>query len=125
MPITLNREQRDAIYSQLRTDITGFNDIELNLRAGDFDAARRQSQRMADDARLLDDLGWEDDPGREEFTLTMPPADLARLLSRLNDDGAHLARAHVLDPMEEREHPAELLLAQTTYSAALAQLVAE
>ncbi|HEX2072098.1 MAG TPA: hypothetical protein VHF90_10675, partial [Thermoleophilaceae bacterium] len=61
MPITLNREQRDAIYSQLRTDITGFNDIELNLRAGDFDAARRQSQRMADDARLLDDLGWEDD----------------------------------------------------------------
>ncbi len=37
-------------------------------------------------SRLLDDLGWEDDPGRDEFTLTMPPADLARLLSRLNDD---------------------------------------
>ncbi|NLT07105.1 MAG: hypothetical protein GXY03_12445 [Solirubrobacterales bacterium] len=47
MAITLNREQRDAMYSQLRTDITGFNDIELNLRAGDFDAARRQSQRMS------------------------------------------------------------------------------
>lgn len=125
MPITLNREQRDAIYSQIRTDITGFNDIELNLRAGDFDAARRQSQRMSDDARLLDDLGWEDDPGRDEFTLTMPPADLARLLNRLNDDAGHLVRAHVLDPIEEREHAAELLLAQSTYSAALAQLVCE
>lgn len=80
---------------------------------------------MADDARLLDGLGWEDDPVREEFTLTMPPADLARLLSRLNDDAGHLVRAHVLDPIEEREHAAELLLAQTTYSAALGQLVAE
>jgi hypothetical protein len=77
---------------------------------------------MSDDARLLDDLGWEDDLGREEFTLTMPPADLARLLSRLNDDAGHLVRAHVLDPIEEREHAAELLLAQTTYGVALAQL---
>jgi hypothetical protein len=125
MAITINREQRDAIYSQIRTDITGFNDIELDLRAGHFDAARQQSQRMTDDARLLDDLGWEPDPGRDEFTLTMPPADLARLLGRLNDDAGRLVRAHILDPIEEREHAAELLIAQTTYSTALAQLVAE
>ena len=73
MPITLNREQSDAIYSQLRTDITGLNDIELNLRAGDSDAG-------------------------------------------------HLVRAHVLDPIEEREHAAQLLLAQPTHSTALAHL---
>ena len=46
-------------------------------------------------------------------------------LGRLNDDAGRLVRAHVLDPIEEREHGAELLIAQTTYSAALAQLGAE
>lgn len=80
---------------------------------------------MTDDARLLDDLVWEPDPGRDEFTLTMPPADLARLLGRLNDDAGRVVRAHILDPIEEREHAAELLVAQTTYSAALAGLVVE
>ena len=44
----------------------------------------------------------------------MPPVYLARLLSSLNDDAGALIRAHVLDPIQEREHAAELLSAKLT-----------
>ena len=82
--ITINRSERDAIYQEVLTDLTGVGDIDIALRNDDYETARRYRRRFEDDMRLLDDLGWEPDQDRDEFELTMPPDGLARVLERLN-----------------------------------------
>jgi hypothetical protein len=38
--ITIDRKQRDAIYQEILTELTGSGDIWAELHAGDYDAAR-------------------------------------------------------------------------------------
>jgi hypothetical protein len=56
MAITIDRAQRDAIYSQIRNDLSGVDDISRLLDGGDIEAALRHRRWFEDDMRLLDDL---------------------------------------------------------------------
>jgi len=80
MAITIDRTARDALYEEVLTELTGSGDVWAEMQAGDYDAARRTRDRLLDDMRLLDDIGWEPDPDRELFELTMDAPDLARAL---------------------------------------------
>jgi hypothetical protein len=56
-------------------------------------------ERLADDLRLMEDLGWASEPDQEAVELTMPPEKLAGTLKRLRRD----ARRVPLSPRHERE----------------------
>lgn len=98
--ITLDREQRDAVYSELVLDLSGTGDIRINLDGDDYDAARRLRRRYEDDMRLLDDLGWEPDQDRDGFEVTMDHDELARVLRRLNRSAGDTLNIYVVEPLE-------------------------
>ncbi|MEX1142887.1 MAG: hypothetical protein WD993_06410 [Thermoleophilaceae bacterium] len=98
--IKLNRRQRDAIYGELVSDLSGTGDIRINLDNEDYEAARRHRRRYEEDMRLLDDLGWEPDQDRDEFEITMDHDDLARVLRRVNRSAGETLHIYVVEPLE-------------------------
>lgn len=56
----------------------------------DFDAAERLGREFAEDFRLLEDIGWRPNDGRESVALTMPLDELSELLQRLQDEAERL-----------------------------------
>jgi tRNA G37 N-methylase TrmD len=85
MSATISPEQRDALYDQILDRLTGIGDIEIAIRAGNFDTANRLGREYSDDLRLLvDDLGFGDGGG-EPVVLSTPPEVLRRALVRLRD----------------------------------------
>jgi hypothetical protein len=125
MAFTIDRPQRDAIYRQVATDLSGLGDIIGLLLGGDIDGALRHRRWFEGDMRLLDDLGWEREAPGERFELTMAPADLARLLGRLNDDAGAMLNDHLSETADERDHAQQLLVARTAYGHALAHLASD
>lgn len=121
MAITITREQRNAIYEEILTELSGSGDVWAEMQSGNYDAARRTRRRLEDDMRLLDDLGWEPEPDRETFELTMDPSDLARALRGLNDNARATLNEHVNRPVEETDLAQRALIAQTAYGSVLAQ----
>jgi len=122
MAITITRDQREALYQEVMTDLTSARDIVLFLEDGDYDKAREYRQRFEGSVRLLDDIGWEPDDDRDEFPLTMPGHELARLMRRINEASGAMLHIHIVEPDEEREHAARSLLVQTTCGDVLAQI---
>ncbi len=123
MAITINREQRDAVYQEIMLDLSGVGDIFHALNGDDYEKAREYRRRFEDDMRLLDDLGWEPEQEADEFELTMPRADLARALRRLNASAGSMLHSHIVEPIEERRYAERALVAQGAYGDVLAQLV--
>ena len=123
--ITINRQQRDAIYGELMVDLSSLGDLYLFLHDRDYNKAREYRRRHEQNLRLLDDLGWEVEPDRDEFEITMEPGALADTLRRLNETAGQTIRSHVVEPIEATE--AEITLravrAQTAYTHVLAQLL--
>lgn len=122
MAIKISREQREAIHAEILDVLTGTGDIHIEVRRGDYDAARRHRRRFEDAMRLLDDLGWDPDREGEQFELSMPAGQLARALGGLSRDAGAVLHAHIVEPVEERELAARSLTAQTAYGEVLAQL---
>src|SRR5690606_69086 len=83
MAITINRQQREAIYQEVVLDLNGLTDLWTEFDDGNFDRARELRDRFVLDMRLLDDLGWEPEVEGEAFELTMDGVDLAAVVSRL------------------------------------------
>jgi hypothetical protein len=125
MAITIDRAQRDAIYSQIRNDLSGVDDISRLLDGGDIEAALRHRRWFEDDMRLLDDLGWKPEPTSEQFELTMPAVDLARLFGRLNGEAGAELKTSFAETADDRGAAQRLLLARTTYGNVLAQLASD
>lgn len=122
MAITIHREQRDAIYDEVMTDLTGSGDVWVLLQSGDYEAAKRIRRRLADDMRLLDDLGWEPQQDRDGFELTMEVPDLARALRTLNENARSTLSEQINKPIDEAVLAQRALVAQTTYGDVLAQI---
>src|SRR5689334_16893874 len=84
MSITINRDDRNAIWGEINLDLTTLWDLEESLgqeslsHQGDAESARTMRGRFERHSRLLDDLGWAKGDGRDEFALTMPAQDLER-----------------------------------------------
>lgn len=85
--ITINREQRDGLYELVRNHLGSVGDLFDALeREKDFAKAEQLGLELAEDLRLLKDLGWGEDDGRDGVELTMPPFDLMELLDRLRGE---------------------------------------
>ncbi|MBA3261548.1 MAG: hypothetical protein H0T69_03560 [Thermoleophilaceae bacterium] len=57
MPLTISREQRDAIYELVVTHLTGIGDVWIELDNHDFPTAKRLAREFVEDLHLLNDLG--------------------------------------------------------------------
>ncbi|NLT05160.1 MAG: hypothetical protein GXY03_02500 [Solirubrobacterales bacterium] len=123
--VRLSREQRDAIYGEILVDLTAVGDIYLKLSEGDIDGAWRVRQRVEDDMRLLDDLGWEAEVDQEVFEVSMPAAQLARAVAHLAECAQSTVREHVIDPMQQTDLVVRATTAQTAYGQLLSQAVRE
>ena len=124
MALTIGQEARDAIRNEILTELSASGDIWITLRAGDYEAARRLRDRLVDEMRLLDDLGWEPDLAQEQFELTVPPANLARVLMRLTENAQAVLSEHVAEPIAELDLVRRALVAQSAYTRLLASLAA-
>jgi len=90
---TITREQRDGLYWLARNDIGSAGDVWVALEQNeDYAAAERLAIELGEDFRLLHDLGWRPDEGRDVFELTVPSHDLMELLQRLRSDAERLIR---------------------------------
>ncbi len=83
MTLTINRCERDALYDGVMTDLTALDDIYTNLHNDEPAKARRLWRRFAVELRLLDDLGWEREPGAKRFSLTLPARQLRPIVERI------------------------------------------
>jgi len=124
MALSITGEQRDAIYEEVLNDLCGIGDVALLIGRGEYGSAREQGCRFVEDLCLLDDLGWEpaSGDGRDEFVLTLPPAELTRALRRLDDNAGAVLYRHVVMPIEEREQTQRVVTAMAAYIDLLAQL---
>lgn len=85
--ITIDSEQRDGLYELVRNHLGSVGDLFDALeRNKDFATAERLGLEFAEDIRLMQDLGWGEDGGREGVELTMPPHDLMEALQRLHGE---------------------------------------
>jgi hypothetical protein len=85
--ITITREQRDGLYELTRNDLGSAGDlVEALEREKDFGKAERLGLELMEDVRLMMDLGWGEDEGREGVALTIPAHDLMELLERLRGE---------------------------------------
>jgi hypothetical protein len=123
MAIKINRSQRDAIYEEVVLDLHGIGDIAIALDGDDYDIARRYRRRFEDDMRLLDDIGWEPGQDREEYELTMPADDLARLVGYFSKMLGASLREHFAEPDDARRLVERELAAQTAFAGILPQAV--
>ena len=94
------------------------------MQSGNYDAARRTRDRLVDDMRLLDDLGWEPVPEGDRFELTVDPPELARPWNAQRER-AHALHDQIARPLDEVELARRALVTQTTCGAVLAQMAAE
>jgi hypothetical protein len=87
--ITINRGQRAGFYELIRNHLSCIEDFWVALeRAEDFVTAERMGLELADDFRLLRDIGWSEHDVRAAYVLTMPTQELADLLKRLRVEAA-------------------------------------
>lgn len=85
--ITINREQRDGLYELVRNHLGSVGDLWDALEeTRDFAKAEQLGNEFSEDFRLLADIGWGEEEGRESFDLTMPVHDLMELAKRLHDE---------------------------------------
>ena len=83
--VTINGVQREVFYELVLDHLSGIADLSLAVEQGDFATAERLGIEFGEDLRLMEDLGWDSTP-RKDADLTMPPEDLAELLTRLKAD---------------------------------------
>jgi hypothetical protein len=85
--ITINREQRDGLYELIRNHLGSVGDLWDALEeTKDYAKAEQLANEFSEDFRLLADIGWAGEEGRESFDLTMPVHDLMELVKRLHDE---------------------------------------
>ena len=85
--ITISGPQRDGLYELVRNHLGSVGDLwDAPEQKKDFATAARLGLEFGEDFELLDDIGWDEDEGRESFELAMPVHDLTELLKRLHDE---------------------------------------
>lgn len=85
--ITIDRHQREGLYELIRNNLGSVGDLfDFLEREKDFVEAERLGTEFAADLRLLQDLGWGENDGRESVELTMPTHELVEALRRLHGE---------------------------------------
>jgi hypothetical protein len=108
MAITINQEQRDAIWADIELNHSGISDIEMGFTHGDSDDFREMRARFEQHWRLLDDLGWPRADVREKFTLTMPAIELENAMRWHRERATGSLEGHREDLNGAPEVPADI-----------------
>jgi len=87
MPVTVNDAQRQALYNLIVVDLARLSDFPMVL-SRDALTAQRFRREFEADARLLDDLGWEQGDERGSYEIRMTADDLRQLLERLHQQAS-------------------------------------
>jgi hypothetical protein len=90
---TIDRPTREALHAGLVLDLSGLSGVWALLDQNRAAEARRLRERIEQDWRLLDDLGWEAVDPRHSFELTMPPGQLVEVVRRLHQQALACLRA--------------------------------
>jgi hypothetical protein len=122
MAITIDRDQRDAMYQEVVLDLNGLTDLWTEFDAGNYDRAKELRDRFVLDMRLLDDLGWEPEGDGAAFELTMTGVDLAAVVSRLIEQTGAIIHTHIIEPIERTPHAERSVKAQSAFGSILGQL---
>jgi hypothetical protein len=94
----ITRQERDALWDTLVTDLMSVGDLALVLSRGDEDAAQRLHQRHSQNVRMLDHIGWRPTHHQQNFELPIErDDDLARTIQRL----AALAASALADALRD------------------------
>lgn len=115
MAITINQDQRDALWSDIQLDLSGgLDDLRTCIKWGNVEQAREFRHRLERHFRMLDDLGWARADVRDEFTLTMPPAELEEAIRWHHVRCGETARERAADlqTVAQGDLPAETTLAE-------------
>ncbi|MEX2448022.1 MAG: hypothetical protein WD404_04675 [Solirubrobacterales bacterium] len=97
--VTINGAQRQVFYEMLTAHLSGAGDLGILLGREEFAEAERLGIELAEDLRLMEDLGWHSEFRERDVDLTMPPEDLAEMLTRLRSD----AEGGLAEKGDERE----------------------
>lgn len=110
MPINLEPNERDAIFAQISADFTLFGDLERAMAEGDEEACYRLARKLSDGLRLLVDggLGWKR-RSIDPTVLTLPDADLRRIMSRTRSEAVSANEALRPDREESQEQWDEMV----------------
>ena len=84
--LTISGEQRVALYELVTLHVGDLEAVWLAMQQGDYETAERKALEFAADFRLLTDLGWHPEDGRDAVRLTIPPEELADALWRILGD---------------------------------------
>lgn len=112
--VTINAVQREVFYELVLDHLSGLPDLSLAVERGDFATAERLGVEFAEDLRLMEDLGWDSTP-RRDAELTMPPEDLAEVLTRMRAD----ARGGLRASTDERDAKESDAAARRRYRLAM------
>lgn len=124
MPITITAEQRDALYDDLLTHLSGLDGLWGAINRDDYELADRLGREFADDLRLiLDDLGWGDLSEGGMIDLTLERAALGRVLTGVRVRAQrHVEGDAAIVLSEAREAQGRSLLVVETCDQVLAAL---
>ncbi len=120
--VAIDRQAREAIYEEVVNHLSGLGDVHINLRQGDYAAAKRLRREFEEDLRLLDDLGWAKDERAESFELTMPNDELARVIRRLHAYTAGALHDYVSRDKDDEQIAARQVAACAAYGTVLARV---
>jgi hypothetical protein len=126
MTITIEAEQRDALYEQVLVRLGREEDVLLLAGKGDFAGADRLAQELADNLRLLlNDLRWGRSPFDRAIALSSPSDLLRRFFTRHLELAAKRSSSEAQERAELREAEEQNRLVIDVCAAGLAALDAE
>jgi len=84
MTVTLQPKERDAVFTQLSAEFTGFGDLESALSQANYEACYQLGRKFSDSLRLIIDggLGWQQRTA-DPTVLTLPDKELRQIFERL------------------------------------------
>jgi hypothetical protein len=122
--ITISATQRDAIYDDVLTHLSGIDGLWLAIEREDFATADRLGREFADDLTLvLDDLGWgAESSSSESIELTTQTDVLRRVLGQLRVRAARHVQTEEEAINERREERSRAQLVVDTCDEVLSAL---
>jgi hypothetical protein len=124
MKLTISIEQRDLLYEDTLTHLSGMDGLWPAIAGEDFETADRLALEYIDDLRLITaDLGWGEQNGVIEVELTLPREDLRRILGRLRERADRHVKNQQAEMAEARQPLEQSRLVVETCDAVIAELV--
>ncbi|HKF82062.1 MAG TPA: hypothetical protein VKB23_03765 [Solirubrobacterales bacterium] len=114
MAVTLQSNERDAVYAQITADFTLFGDLEHAMGVGEEEACYRLGRKITDGLRLILDggLGWQQKTVGPTV-LTLPDSELRRILMRMEEQAVNLHESRRPDAEEVQADLDEIAAVRT------------